>query len=307
MLGSAATLGSQPRLPLAYTLSGGVWIVIGVFAIGFVSLIFSYFTEKGTEIRFHAWGDPGGDAPGSLGAGSVGKDPTLEVNSWYRGTSPGRRRTVPATPPKLASVGGDQALLADLKAWRSQSELDAVGLNLAPDTSRDHIVGRPDAPLQLVEYADFECPACQAALRMLDRIRRRLGVELMLVVRHFPVVDAHPMALTAAEAVEAAGGQGRFWEMYRRIYRDRRPPTRDSLRRHAARLKLDIGRFDTELRDRRHRRRVIEDFESGLHSGVNGTPTLFVNGIRHDDEHTFDSVMRALEQARARGLVEVRR
>jgi len=87
------------------------------------------------------------------------------------------------------------------------------------------MVGPPDAPLQLVEYTDFECPSCQAALRVLDRIRKRLGDELVLVVRHFPVADAHPMALIAAEAVEAAGAQGRFWDMYRRIYGDRSPPT----------------------------------------------------------------------------------
>lgn len=71
------------------------------------------------------------------------------------------------------------------------------------------MVGPPEAPLQLVEYADFECPSCQAALRVLGRIRKRLGDELVLVVRHFPVADAHPMALIAAEAVEAAGAQGR--------------------------------------------------------------------------------------------------
>jgi protein-disulfide isomerase len=158
----------------------------------------------------------------------------------------------------------------------------------------------------LVEYADFECPSCQAALRVLDRIRKRLGDELVIVVRHFPVADAHPMALIAAEAVEAAGGQGRFWDMYRRIYGDRRPPTEDSLRRHAARLKLDVPRFERELRDHIHKRRVLEDFDSGLQSGVNGTPTFFVNGVRRDDEHTFDALLGALEDARSQAVGEPR-
>src|SRR5712692_2177284 len=99
-------------VPLAYTLSGGVWIVIGVFAIGFVALIFSYFTEKGTEIRFHAWGDQRGDAPGSYGAGNVGKDPTVDVRSWYRGTSPGRRRNVPASRAAPAPKAGDRVCRA---------------------------------------------------------------------------------------------------------------------------------------------------------------------------------------------------
>jgi hypothetical protein len=293
-------IDSSSTVPLAYTLSGGVWIVIGVFAIGFVALIFSYFTEKGTEIRFHAWGDHRGDAPGSLGVGNVGKDPTLDVRSWYRGTSPGRHRNVPAPRATRAAPAVDQELLARLGAWRSRLSADGLGLSIPPDASRDHMVGPPEAPLQLVEYADFECPSCQAALRVLGRIRKRVGDELVLVVRHFPVADAHPMALIAAEAVEAAGAQGRFWDMYRRIYGSRRPPTEDSLRHHAARLKLDVTRFERELREHIHKRRVLEDFESGLQSGVNGTPTFFVNGVRHDDEHTFDSLLGALEKARSR-------
>jgi predicted DsbA family dithiol-disulfide isomerase len=286
-------------VPLAYTLSGGVWIVIGVFAIAFAALIFSYFTEKGTEIRFHAWGDERGDAPGSFGVGNVGKDPTLDVRSWYRGTSPRRHRDVPAPRATHAPNPGDQELLARLEAWRSRLSSDGLGLSAPPDASRDHVVGPPEAPLQLVEYADFECPSCQAALRVLDRIRKRLGDELLLVVRHFPVADAHPMALTAAEAVEAAGAQGRFWDMYRRIYGNRRPPTEDGLRRHATRLQLDVPRFERELRDHIHSRRVLDDFESGVQSGVNGTPTFFVNGVRHDDEHTVDSLLGALERARS--------
>jgi protein-disulfide isomerase len=160
------------------------------------------------------------------------------------------------------------------------------------------MLGPAQAPLQLVEYADLECPSCQAALPVLSRIRKRLGDELVLVVRHFPIVDAHPTAVIAAEAVEAAGAQGRLWDMYRRIYRSRRPPTKDSLRRHATRLRLDLPRFDNDLRERVHASRVLEDFESGIHSGVNGTPTFFVNGVRHDDEHTFDSLLGALEKAR---------
>jgi protein-disulfide isomerase len=114
------------------------------------------------------------------------------------------------------------------------------------------------------------------------------------------------MALMAAEAVEAAGTQGRFWDMYRRIYGGRRPPTEDSLRRHAARLKLDVTRFEQELREHIHKRRVIEDFESGVLSGVNGTPTFFVNGVRHDDEHIFDSLLAALENARSQSASELR-
>ena len=285
--------------PVALEESGDVWIVMGVFAVTFLAIVFSYFTETGTEIRFHAWGDRRGDAPGSLGVGNVGKDPTVDVRSWYRGTSPGRHRNVPAPRATHAPKAGDQELLARLEAWRSRLSSDGLGLSTPPDASRDHIVGPPEAPLQLVEYADFECPSCRAAMPVINRVRKRLADELLVVVRHFPIVDAHPVAVLAAEAVEAAGMQGRFWDMYRRIYQSRHPPTSESLRRHAVRLKLDVPRFDHELRERVHARRVLEDFETGRQSGVNGTPTFFVNGVRHDEEHTVDSLLAALDKARA--------
>ena len=94
---------------LGLTESGGVWIVMGVFAVGFVALIFSYFTEKGTEIRFHAWSNRGGDAPASRGVGNVGKDPTVDVNAWYRGFSPRPRGNLPRARP--TQPAGDPELL----------------------------------------------------------------------------------------------------------------------------------------------------------------------------------------------------
>jgi predicted DsbA family dithiol-disulfide isomerase len=292
-------IGISSAAPFAYTQSGGVWIVMGVLLLGLIAIIFAYFTEKGTEIRFHAWGDERGDAPGSLGVGNVGKDRTVDVRNWTRGTSSGRRGNRPAPRPARAQEVGDTEVLARLTAWRSRSSSGRAGLYAQPDFSRDHIAGSPSARLQLVEYADFECPACQAAQRVLTRIRKRVGDELVLVVRHFPIIDAHPTAMIAAEAVEAAASQGRFWEMYRRIYGSRRPPTEESLRGHAVRLRLDVARFDRELRNHMHARRVLEDLETGLQSGVNSTPTFYVNGIRHDDEHTFDALVAALQRVRA--------
>jgi protein-disulfide isomerase len=284
--------------PLALTESGGVWIVLGVFAIGFAALIFSYFTERGTEIRFHAWGDERGDAPGSFGVGNVGKDPTLEVSSWYRGFSPRRGRKLPraATPPPPSAA--DRQLLERLAAWRENLTSDSSGLVAAPDPTRDHTRGPVDAPLQLVAYSDFECPSCQLAAQVVKRVGRQLGDELLIVLRHFPVADAHPLAMFAAEAVEAAGAQGHFWDMYTRIYYSRRPPTKESIVRHAGRLRLDMPRFESELDRHTYTDRVLEDFDTGVRSGVNGTPTFFVNGVRHDDEPTVESLLSALDRAR---------
>ena len=285
--------------PVALTLSGGVWLVMGVFVVGFFAIVWGYFTEKGTEIRFHAWGNPSGDAPGSLGTGNVGKDPTVDVRMWMRGTSSRRGRNIAKPRADRAPAEGDPEMLARLAAWRDRLSSSGRGLIEPPDPSRDHLLGRPDGPVQLVEYADFECPSCQAVSGVLDRVRKRLGDDLVIVFRHFPVVDAHPAAMLAAEAGEAAGAQGRFWEMYGSIYRSRRPPTSQSLRRHAARLKLDVQRFESELRGHVHAGRIREDFDSGLQSGVNGTPTFFVNGTRHEDEHTVGALLAALEGARS--------
>ena len=284
--------------PLALTLSGGLWIVLGVFAVGFAAVIFSYFTNRGTEIRFHAWGGRAGDAPGSSGVGNVGKDPTLDVGSWYRGYPSRRRRNLARPETRSPMSASDRQLLERLGAWRDHLTSESSGLAAAPDPSRDHMLGQADAPLQLVGYADFECPSCQLAARAVNRVRRQLGDELLVVARHFPVIDAHPMAMFAAEAVEAAAAQGRFWDLYTRIYYSRRPPTRDSVRRHAARLHLDMQRFEAELDRHAYAARVLEDFDTGVRSGVNGTPTFFVNGIRHDDEHTVDALLGALDAAR---------
>jgi protein-disulfide isomerase len=288
-------ISSEYIAPVALALSGGVWIVMGVFVFGFFALIFSYFTNKGTEIRFHPWGDSRGDAPGSLGIGNVGKDRTVDVRTWTRGTSARNWRKKPAAREDAVTTG-DPEMLARLADWRHRQATGYSALSVPPDPSRDHMLGASDAPLQLVEYTDFECPSCQAASVAIARVRKHLGDELLVVVRHFPIIDAHPVAMSAAEAVEAAGSQGRFWDMYRRIYRSRHPPTNVNLHRYAGALGLDVARFEKDMRDHEHAGRIREDFETGLQSGVNASPTIFVNGFRHDDEHTYDSLLAALKK-----------
>jgi protein-disulfide isomerase len=285
---------SGSAIPVALTLSGGVWIVMAVFLIGFIGLIWGYFTEKGTEIRFHPWGDRGGDAPGSLGVGNVGKDRTVDVRTWTRGTSARGHRNRPA-PSEEARTKGDPEMLAKLADWRRGLTSDYAALSVPPDPGRDHMVGPPDARLQLVEYTDFECPSCQETSLAITRVREHYGDELLIVVRHFPIIDAHPIAMYAAETVEAAAAQGQFWEMYRRIYLSRDPPTEKSLNRFARSMGLDLDRFESEIRDHTYTPRIREDFETGLESGVNATPTIFVNGFRRDDDHTYDTLVAALD------------
>jgi protein-disulfide isomerase len=117
-----------------------------------------------------------------------------------------------------------------------------------------------------------------------------------LVFRHFPVADSHADALEAAEASEAAAAQDRFWDFHDEVYGHHEPPNEDGLRRIAHKLRLDAERFEAELASHAHRPRVLADLDSGMRSGVNGTPTLFVNGTRHDDD--FDeATLRAAIQA----------
>ncbi|HKY33911.1 MAG TPA: DsbA family protein [Candidatus Polarisedimenticolia bacterium] len=166
-------------------------------------------------------------------------------------------------------------------------------LSVPVDPRRDHIQGPPHAPLTLVEYGDYECPYCAMAYPVVKAVQREMGRELRFVFRHFPLTSVHPHAQAAAEAAEAAGAQGRFWEIHGMLYRHQdmlgSPPLL------ASRLDLDMARFMNELMNRVHAARVREDFVSGVRSGVNGTPAFFINGIRHDGSWDVETLVSALE------------
>jgi protein-disulfide isomerase len=153
----------------------------------------------------------------------------------------------------------------------------------------------------LVEYGDFECPHCGAAHPVVTALLERLGRRVRFVFRHFPLTMVHPHAQHAAEAAEAAGAQGRFWEMHDVLFENQELLSDRDLQSHAAALGLDIGRFSSELASHVHTPRVREDFLSGVRSGVNGTPTFFVNGVRHDGSYEFDSLLESIEAAVAAG------
>jgi protein-disulfide isomerase len=167
---------------------------------------------------------------------------------------------------------------------------------LLPPHERDHALGPADAPVTLVEYGDFECPSCLMADPIVKAARRRLGDGLRVIWRHFPLAEIHPHARHAAEASEAAAAQGAFWPMHDAIFANQHALEDADLVRHAARLGLDGARVAETLRAGTYAARVRDDFRGGVRSGVNGTPTFFVNGARYDgawaDEGAFVRVLR---------------
>jgi protein-disulfide isomerase len=150
-------------------------------------------------------------------------------------------------------------------------------------SARDHVLGPADAPVTLVEYADFECPFCGRAFPELKRVLHDLGQRVRFVFRHFPMIEEHPYAESAAEVAEAAGTQGKFWEMHDLLFRRQPALDHDHLLAYVRELGLDAARVERELERHAHRARVREDFQSGLDSGVSGTPMFFINGRRHEE------------------------
>ncbi len=162
---------------------------------------------------------------------------------------------------------------------------------------RDHIQGPAGAPVTLVEYGDYECPYCGAAYPILKEVQARMGERLRFVFRNFPISTSHPHAEQAAEAAEAAAVQGRFWEMHDLLYENQRRLEDSDLHGYAERLELDVQSFDQQLAEHVNAPRVHEDFMSGVRSGVNGTPTFYVNGARHDGPYDLETLLAALERA----------
>jgi protein-disulfide isomerase len=168
-----------------------------------------------------------------------------------------------------------------------------------PVSEQDHSQGPASAPVTLVEYGDYECPYCGAAYPFVKEVQRRLGDRLRFVFRNFPLTNAHPHAEHAAEAAEAAGAQGRFWEMHDYLYEHQRALTDQDLAAYAAEIGLDADRFDADMTAQAFTARVRADFISGVRSGVNGTPTFFINGQRHNGPYDVESLLAAIERAAA--------
>ena len=167
-----------------------------------------------------------------------------------------------------------------------------------PVSERDHIAGPNDTPVTLVEYGDYECPYCGMAYPIVKAAQQRLGDHVRFVFRNFPLKEIHPHAQHAAEAAESAGAQGRFWEMHDALFEHQHALEDTDLAAYAKAIGVNAERLAEDLVNRTYATRVREDFRSGVRSGVNGTPTFFINGERYNgpwaDQARF---IRALQDA----------
>jgi protein-disulfide isomerase len=181
----------------------------------------------------------------------------------------------------------------------SNSAADARPRLTPPVSERDHIQGSNTARVTLVEYGDYQCPDCLQAYPIMIDIQEHLGDKLRLVFRNFPLTAVHPNAQRAAEAAEAADAQGKFWEMHDYLFEHLAKLDDSLLFEFATEIGLDLNRFKRDLETHSFAARVKEDIESGIRSGVKGTPTFFINGIRHDGRCDLESLTASILKAAA--------
>ena len=165
------------------------------------------------------------------------------------------------------------------------------------DRAKDHVLGPIDAPVSLLEYGDYECPDCGRAYPLLKELTLRLGGRLLFAFRHFPQYTIHHHASIAAQAAEAAGAQGKFWPMHDLLYENQDRLDTMDLTHHAAKLGLELYKFDAALAGETYRRRVEDDYTSGQRSGVRGTPTLFINERRYEGPVEIEALAAAIDAA----------
>ncbi len=165
-----------------------------------------------------------------------------------------------------------------------------------PVVEADHQLGPADAPVTLVEYGDYECPDCLNSEPIVKQLRDQLEDRLRVVFRHFPRNSIHPRASAAAEAAEAAAAQGRFWDMHEALFKHQQELVDVDLTHLALLLGLDVYKFQQDLDSPTSRRRVRDNYDDAVRSGVTRTPTFFINGCRHDGPNDFDTLLAAINR-----------
>ena len=162
-------------------------------------------------------------------------------------------------------------------------------------TSDDHMQGSEDASVTLVEYGDYECPHCGLAYHIMKQVQKHYGPELRFVFRNFPLAEIHPHAEPAAEAAEFAGANHSFWEMHDGIYENQQRLNTTLLFELAGIVGLSVTALRHALATHEYAPKVRQDFLGGVRSGVNGTPALFINGVRHDGAYDFEDLTSAID------------
>ena len=176
-------------------------------------------------------------------------------------------------------------------------EAETIKLSLPVSSNRDHIQGPSTAPVTLLEYGDYECPYCGQAYPIIKQLQKRLGNKLRFVFRNFPITQIHPHAQHAAEAAEAAASQNKFWQMHDCIYENQHALEDRHLEKYASNLGLDLVKFKKDMIKHTYADRIRQDFLSGVHSGVNGTPTFYIDGIRYNNSWDLETLLETLGSA----------
>ena len=169
-----------------------------------------------------------------------------------------------------------------------------------PVSSRDHQSGDPAARIVIVEYGDYQCPHCGIAHPFVKKLLKKFDRDLRFIFRNFPLQEIHPVAMPAAQAAEAAGKRSKFWEMHDAIFDHQDELSHDLLFRFAKDFRLDLPQFLKDFKSKEVFEKVEQDFDSGIKSGVNGTPTFFLNGERIND---YDESYESLEKAIMMNLI----
>ena len=171
-------------------------------------------------------------------------------------------------------------------------------------TERDHISGTADAPVTLLEYGNFECVHCGRAYPIIKEVQRRLSNNLRFVFRHFPTVKTHPHSVRAAEAAEAAGAQGKFWEMHDQLFTHQQALEDRDLSRYARHIGLDVDRFARDMSGHTFLKQIEADYNlSVFDEHVTGTPTFYINDVRYTGATEVDSLLLAIKQADTEGRI----
>ena len=169
-------------------------------------------------------------------------------------------------------------------------------LTIQPN-NEDHIQGKDKSSITLVEYGDFQCPYCREAYPIVKEIQKIKGDAIRFVFRNFPLSEIHSYALHAAYAAEAAGKQHKFWEMHDILFENQENLKDSDLRLYSEKLSLDIDQFTKDMNSDEVAKKVQTDIMGGIKSGVNGTPTFFINSIRFDGPSDLDSLLEAIDLA----------